>query len=107
MTDFWTQALNAAIQVLTLALGVLGTIAFYWQFRQRRAKRIRFLNRSVLRLWSKVELKHRPRSVEGRPAEALWLSIPKDAVPDDVDPTVGEDGLDVKDLPGLSDGKRF
>src|SRR5881409_3770007 len=89
MTDLWAEAFSAAIHVLTFGLGVLGAIAFYWQFEQRRARRVRFLNRSVLRPWSKVELKQGYKSFEGRPAVKARLVIPKEAVPTEVDPTVG------------------
>jgi len=107
MTDLWAEAFSAAIQVLTLALGLLGAVAFYWQFQQRRTRRVRFLNRSVLRPWSKVEAKRRYKSTGGRPVKNLRLVIPKDAVPTDVDPTVGSEGLDVEKLPGIVDGERF
>ena len=107
MTDFWAETFGAAIQILTFALGLLGAAAFYWQFQQRRTRRVRFLNRSVLRPWSKVEAKRWYKSTEGRPVKSLRLAIPKDAVPTDVDPTVGSEGLDVEKLPGIVDGERF
>jgi len=107
MTDLWAEAFSAAVQILTFALGLLGAVAFYWQFQQRRTRRVRFLNRSVLRPWSKVETKRLYKSTEGRPVRNLRLAIPKDAVPTDVDPTVGSEGLEVENLPGIVDGERF
>src|SRR5207244_12698437 len=107
MTDLWTETFSAAIQVLTFTLGLLGAIAFYWQFQQRRARRVRFLNLSVFRPWSKVELKQWYQSTEGRPLAKVRLLIPKDAVSDDVDPTVTSEGLDIGELAGLENGARF
>ena len=83
---------------------ILGAVAFYWQYRQRRARRIKFLNGAVFRPWNKVEVKHRHRSVNGRPSEAIRLAIPVEAVPKDVDPMVGSEGLDIEKLPGVLEG---
>jgi len=107
LVDLWTGILDLAIQAITLVLGVLGAIAFFWEFRQGRARRVRVLNRSVFRPWSKVEVKLRHRSYDGRPAAAIRLTIPADAVREGVDPTVKEDGLDLADLPGFADGEHF
>ncbi len=102
---FWTTVLGVAIQIVTLALGILGAVAFYWQYRQRRARRIIFLNHAVIKPWSKVEVKQRHRSVDGRPPTAIRLAIPPEAVPKDVDPTVSTDGLDIENLPGTAGGE--
>lgn len=107
MADLWTGILDLAIQAVTLVLGVLGAIAFFWEFRQGRVRHVRVLNRAVFRPWSKVEVKLRHRSYDGRPAAAIRLAIPADAVREAVDPTVKEDGLGLADLPGFADGERF
>ena len=99
--------LDLAVQLLTLGLSLLGAVAFYWQFNQRRSRRIRVLNRSVFRPWSKVEVKTRYRSYDDRLPAAMRFVTPAEAVRSDIDPTVNEEGLDIEDLPGFSDAERF
>ncbi|HYM39578.1 MAG TPA: hypothetical protein VEY12_05470 [Thermoplasmata archaeon] len=105
MADDWAAILDVALKVVTLGLGILGAVAFYWQYRQRRARRIMFLNRAVFKPWSKVEVRQRSRSMEGRPPATIRLAIPAEAVPKDVDPTVPSDGLDIEELRGAADGE--
>ncbi len=105
MADDWAAILDVAIKVVTLGLGILGAVAFYWQYRQGRARRIRVLNHAVFKPWSKVEVKHWYRSMDGRPRAAIRLTIPAEAVPKDVDPTVPSDGLDIEELRGAADGE--
>jgi len=88
--------------------GVLGAISFFWQaynhYLAREESMSRTLNAKVLRPWSDLTI--RQKWEQGR-ANVIALVIPKEALPSDVVPTAGQEGLEVQELPGLERGVAF
>ena len=97
----------AQLWVATVA-GLAGLAGVLWQvyqhFSGRKEEANRKLNKTVLKPWSHVKIV----SLYDRDQyNRIMLGIPKEALPSDVAPSSGEQGLDVQRLPGLSTGEVF
>ena len=97
----------AQLWVATVA-GLAGLAGVLWQvyqhFSGRREEANRKLNGTVLKPWSHVKI---VSLYDHDQHNRIMLGIPKEALPSDVAPSSGEQGLDVQRLPGLSTGEVF
>jgi hypothetical protein len=88
--------------------GVLGAISFFWQVYYHYAAKEenirRSLNAKVLKPLSEVKIQR--LRIHGH-ANAIAVVIPKEALPADVVPTTSQEGLGVRELPGLERGITF
>src|SRR3989442_2476882 len=97
-----------AVTWTSLVTGILGAIAFFWQVSRaisaRRQSRGKILNKNVLRPWSEMEIQqaYHPGDKYG-----VRFMIPSEALPSDVAPRTGKEGLDIFDLPGRYVGEVF
>ena len=97
----------AQLWVATVA-GLAGLAGVLWQvyqhFSGRKEEANRKLNGAVLKPWSHVKT---VSLYDHDQYNRIMLAIPKEALPNDVAPSSGEQGLDVQRLPGLSTGEVF
>src|SRR5205823_11309050 len=97
----------AQLWVATVS-GLAGLGGVLWQvfqhFSGRKEETNRKLNRTVLKPWSHVKI---VSLYDHDQYNRIMLGIPKDALPSDVAPSSGEQGLDVQRLPGLSTAEVF
>ncbi len=97
----------AQLWVATVA-GLAGLAGVLWQvfqhFSGRKEETNRKLNKTVLKPWSHVKI---VSLYDHDQYNRIMLGLPKEALPSDVAPSSGEQGLDVQRLPGLSTGEVF
>src|SRR5439155_25550222 len=97
----------AQLWVATIA-GLAGLAGVLWQvyqhFSGRKEETNRKLNKTVLKPWSHVKI---VSLYDHDQYNRIMLGIPKEALPSDVAPSSGEQGLDIQRLPGLSTGEVF
>lgn len=97
-----------AVLWISFVTGILGAIAFIWQFWRywidRREGRNKRLNENVLRPWSELQVRE-----NFGPSEEIGIRlwIPKESLPTNLAPSLSQDGLLVDRLPGLAKGKSF